>query len=141
MATDLLTAEAYHRLAKMFPFKPKFDDEARYITQQRRKEKMRLHIARERFADLKSESTRDAVIELRGVHGFTLRNCVLAILDRPLARNRVCMGHREAGCTIATIGKGKVSRLAFFFYRGKSNVNVRKTSKTRFLESNTSLLD
>ena len=83
MATDLLTAEAYHRLAKMFPFKPKFDDEARYITQQRRKEKMRLHIARERFADLKSESTRDAVIELRGVHGFTLRMCS-QILDRPL---------------------------------------------------------
>ena len=83
MATDLLTAEAYHRLAKMFPFKPKFDDEARYITQQRRKEKMRLHIARERFADLKSESTRDAVIELRGVHGFTLETCA-AILDRSL---------------------------------------------------------
>ena len=83
MATDLLTAEAYHRLAKMFPFKPKFDDEARYITEQRRKEKMRLHIARERFADLKSESTRDAVIELRGVHGFTLETCA-AILDRSL---------------------------------------------------------
>ena len=79
----MLTAEAYHRLAKMFPFEPKFDDEARYITQQRRKEKMRLHIARERFADLKSESTRDAVIELRGVHGFTLETCA-AILDRPL---------------------------------------------------------
>ena len=33
MATDLLTGEAYHRLAKMFPFEAKFDDEARYITE------------------------------------------------------------------------------------------------------------
>ena len=47
------------------------------------KEKMRLHIAKERFADLKEESTRDAVIQLRGVHGFTLNDCA-AILDRPL---------------------------------------------------------
>ena len=83
MATDLLTGEAYHRLAKLYPLEAKFDDEARYITEQRRKEKMRLHIAKERFADLKSESTRDAVIQLRGVHGFTLKTCA-AILDRSL---------------------------------------------------------
>ena len=83
MATDLLTASDYYRLAKIYPFEAKFDDEARYITEQRRKSKMRLHIAKERFADLKSESTRDAVIQLRGVHGFTLETCA-AILDRSL---------------------------------------------------------
>ena len=83
MATDLLTASDYYRLAKIYPFEAKFDDEARYITEQRRKSKMRLHIAKERFADLKSESTRDAVIQLRGVHGFTLEDCA-TILDRPL---------------------------------------------------------
>ena len=86
MATDLLTAADYYRLAAIYPrSKREFDDEARYITEgrRRRKEKMRLHIARERFADLKEESTRDAVIELRGVHGFTLKDCA-AILDRPL---------------------------------------------------------
>ena len=83
MATDLLKAVDYWRLAKVYPFTPKFKGEARYITEQRRKAKMRLHIARERFADLKAESTRDAVIELRGVHGFTLETCA-AILDRPL---------------------------------------------------------
>ena len=83
MATDLLTAVDYWRLAKIYPFKAEFEGEARYITEQRRKEKMRLHIAKERFADLKSESTRDGVIELRGVHGFTLENCA-TILDRPL---------------------------------------------------------
>ena len=83
MATDLLTASEYYRLAKVYPFEAKFDDEPRRVTEQRRKEKMRLHIAKERFADLKSESTRDGVIELRGVHGFTLETCA-AILDRPL---------------------------------------------------------
>ena len=83
MATDLLTASDYYRLAKMFPFKAEFEGEARYITEGRRREKMRLHIAKERFADLKQESTRDGVIELRGVHGFTLKDCA-AILDRPL---------------------------------------------------------
>ena len=83
MATDLLTGEAYHRLAKLYPLEAKFDDEPRYVTLQRQKEKMRLHIAKERFADLKIESTRDGVIELRGVHGFTLKTCA-AILDRPL---------------------------------------------------------
>ena len=83
MATDLLTASEYYRLAKVYPFEAKFDDEPRRVTEQRRKEKMRLHIAKERFADLKSESTRDGVIELRGVHGFTLEDCA-TILDRPL---------------------------------------------------------
>ena len=83
MATDLLTASEYYRLAKVYPLEAKFDDEPRYITEQRRKEKMRLHIAKERFADLKEESTRDAVIQLRGVHGFTLKTCA-AILDRSL---------------------------------------------------------
>ena len=85
MATDLLTAEAYHRLAKLYPLEAKFDDEARYITLQRQKTKMRLHISKERFADLKEESTRDAVIQLHGVHGFTLKTCA-AILDRSLER-------------------------------------------------------
>ena len=84
MATDLLTAVDYYRLAKVYPFEAKFDDEPRRVTEQRRKEKMRLHIAKERFADLKEESTRDAVIQLRGVHGFTLNDCA-AILDRPIA--------------------------------------------------------
>ena len=83
MATDLLKAADYWRLAKRYPFTPKFEGEARYITEQRRKTKMRLHIAKERFADLKQDSTRDAVIQLRGVHGFTLNDCA-AILDRPL---------------------------------------------------------
>ena len=83
MATDLLTASDYYRLAKLYPFEAKFDGEARYITEGRRREKMRLHIAKERFADLKQESTRDGVIELRGVHGFTLENCA-AILDRSI---------------------------------------------------------
>ena len=83
MATDLLTASEYYRLAKVYPYEAKFDDEPRRVTEQRRKEKMRLHIAKERFADLKSESTRDGVIELRGVHGFTLEDCA-TILDRPL---------------------------------------------------------
>ena len=83
MATDLLTASEYYRLAKVYPFEAKFDDEPRRVTEQRRKEKMRLHIAKERFADLKEESTRDAVIQLRGVHGFTLKDCA-AILDRSL---------------------------------------------------------
>ena len=83
MATDLLKAADYWRLAKRYPFTPKFEGEARYITEQRRKTKMRLHIAKERFADLKQDSTRDAVIQLRGVHGFTLNDCA-AILDRSL---------------------------------------------------------
>ena len=78
-----LTASDYWRLAKVYPFTPKYPDEARYITEQRRKAKMRLHIARERFAYLKRESTRDAVIQLRGLHGFTLKDCS-AILDRSL---------------------------------------------------------
>ena len=84
MATDLLTASEYYRLAKVYPFEAKFDDEPRRVTRNSAvKRKMRLHIAKERFADLKSESTRDGVIELRGVHGFTLEDCA-AILDRPL---------------------------------------------------------
>ena len=83
MATDLLTAVDYWRLAKIYPFKAEFEGEARYITEQRRKEKMRLHIAKERFSDLKQESTRHAVIQLRGVHGFTLKDCA-AILDRSI---------------------------------------------------------
>ena len=57
MATDLLTASEYYRLAKVYPHEAKFDGEPRYITEARRREKMRLHIARERF-DLKNESAR-----------------------------------------------------------------------------------
>ena len=36
MATDLLTAVDYWRLAKIYPFKAEFEGEARYITEQRR---------------------------------------------------------------------------------------------------------
>ena len=57
MATDLLTASDYYRLAKVYPHEAKFDGEPRRVTEQRRKKRMRLHIARERF-DLKNESAR-----------------------------------------------------------------------------------
>ena len=49
-----LTAEDYYRLAKIYPFEPKFSDEARYIAEQRRRRKMKLHLARERgYGDIK----------------------------------------------------------------------------------------
>ena len=68
MATDLLTASDYYRLAKLYPLEAKFDDEPRHVTEQRRKEKMRLHIARERF-DLKNESTRSLTYQNRKGRG------------------------------------------------------------------------
>ena len=49
-----LTAEDYWRLAKIYPFEPAYPDEARYITEQRRRQKMRLHLAVERgYGDIK----------------------------------------------------------------------------------------
>ena len=85
MATDLLTAEAYLlATGEVIPTRSESLTTRRGISQNNaEKRKMRLHIAKERFADLKEESTRDAVIQLRGVHGFTLKDCA-AILDRPL---------------------------------------------------------
>ena len=43
-----LTAEDYYRLKKIYPFEPKSPGEARYITEQRRRRKMKLHLAKER---------------------------------------------------------------------------------------------
>ena len=65
-----MTAEDYHRLKKIYPFEPEYPDEARYITEQRRKRKMLLHIARERYADIKPLWS--AVIQLRK-SGFTFQ--------------------------------------------------------------------
>ena len=49
-----LTAEDYYRLAKIYRFEPEYPDEARYITEQRRQRKMKLHLARERgYGDIK----------------------------------------------------------------------------------------
>lgn len=49
-----LTAQDYYRLAKIYPFEPKYPDEARYITEQRRRRKMKLHLAKERgYGDIK----------------------------------------------------------------------------------------
>ena len=83
MATDLLTATDITDWRRCTRSKRSLTMNHGYVTLQRQKTKMRLHIAKERFADLKHESTRDGVIELRGVHGFTLKDCA-AILDRPL---------------------------------------------------------
>ena len=60
-----ISAENYWRLAKVYPLERK-PDEALYVTEQRRKEKMYLHLAKERFGHLKSKPLRDAVIILRG---------------------------------------------------------------------------
>ena len=49
-----LTGHDYYRLAKIYPFEPKYPDEARYITEQRRRQKMRIHLAKERgYKDIK----------------------------------------------------------------------------------------
>ena len=49
-----LTAEDYYRLAKIYPFEPQYPGEARYITEQRRRRKMKLHLAKERgYGDIK----------------------------------------------------------------------------------------
>ena len=60
-----LSAANYWRLAKVYPLERK-PDEALYVTEQRRKERMRLHLAKERFGYLKAKPLRDAVIILRG---------------------------------------------------------------------------
>ena len=60
-----LSAANYWRLAKVYPLERK-PDEALYIAEQRRKERMRLHLAKERFGYLKTKPLRDAVIILRG---------------------------------------------------------------------------
>ena len=60
-----LSAANYWRLAKVYPLEHK-PDEALYVTEQRRKERMRLHLAKERFGYLKAKPLRDAVIILRG---------------------------------------------------------------------------
>ena len=74
-----LSAANYWRLAKVYPLEHK-PDEALYVTEQRRKERMRLHLAKERFGYLKTKPLRDAVIILRGEPGFSLRKCA-HILD------------------------------------------------------------
>ena len=73
-----LYAKDYWRLAKVYPLECK-PDEALYITEQRRKEKMHLHLAKERFGYLKAKPLRDAVIILRGER-FSLRK-IAHILD------------------------------------------------------------
>ena len=73
-----LKANDYWRLAKVYPLERK-PDEALYITEQRRKERMHLHLAKERFGHLKAKPLRDSVIILRG-EGFSLRK-IANILD------------------------------------------------------------
>ena len=73
-----LSAANYWRLAKVYPLERK-PDEALYVSEQRRKERMRLHLAKERFGYLKAKPLRDAVIILRG-EGFSLRK-ISYILD------------------------------------------------------------
>ena len=73
-----LSASEYWRLTKIYPLEQR-GDEALYIAEQRRKERMRLHIAKERFGHLKAKPLRDAVIILRAER-FSLRN-IAYILD------------------------------------------------------------
>ena len=73
-----LSAANYWRLAKVYPLERK-PDEALYISEQRRKERMRLHLAKERFGHLKAKPLRDAVIILRAER-FSLRK-IAYILD------------------------------------------------------------
>ena len=68
-----LSAANYWRLAKVYPLERK-PDEALYVSEQRRKERMRLHLAKERFGYLKAKPLRDAVIILRG-RSVTSENC------------------------------------------------------------------
>ena len=72
-----LSASEYWRLAKIYPLEHR--DEPLYISEQRRKEKMHLHLAKERFGYLKAKPLRDAVIILRGER-FSLRK-IAKILD------------------------------------------------------------
>ena len=73
-----LSAANYWRLAKVYPLERK-PDEALYITEQRRKERMLLHLAKERFGHLKAKPLRDALIILRAER-FSLRK-IAHILD------------------------------------------------------------
>ena len=77
-----LSAADYWRLSKVYPLERK-PDEALYITEQRRKEQMCLHIARERFGYLKAKPLRDAVIILRAER-LSLRK-IAYILDVDIA--------------------------------------------------------
>ena len=72
-----LTARDYYRLAKIYPSEPKFPDEARYITEQRRRQKMKLHLARERgYGDIKPLWS--AILECRRA-GFTLSETAIVL--------------------------------------------------------------
>ena len=73
-----LSASEYWRLTKIYPLEQR-GDEALYISEQRRKERMLLHLAKERFGYLKAKLLRDAVIILRGER-FSLRK-IAYILD------------------------------------------------------------
>ena len=73
-----ISTDNYWRLAKVYPLERK-PDEALYISEQRRKERMRLHLAKERFGHLKAKPLRDAVIILRAER-FSLRK-IAFILD------------------------------------------------------------
>ena len=69
-----LSAANYWRLAKVYPLERK-PDEALYVTEQRRKERMRLHLAKERFGYLKSKTfARCGDHPQRGTI-FTSENC------------------------------------------------------------------
>ena len=72
-----LTAEDYYRLAKIYPFEPEYPDETRYITEQRRRQKMKLHLAKERgYADIKPLWS--AILECRRA-GFTLSETAIVL--------------------------------------------------------------
>ena len=72
-----LTAEDYYRLTKIYPFEPQYPDEARYITEQRRRRKMKLHLAKERrYGDIKPLWS--AILECRRT-GFTLSEIAIVL--------------------------------------------------------------
>ena len=71
MNNQKLSAANYWRLAKIYPLERR-NEEALYVSEQRRKEKMRLHLAKERFGYLKASPLSDAVIILKGQR-FSLR--------------------------------------------------------------------
>ena len=72
-----LTAEDYYRLKKIYPFEPESPDEARYITEQRRRQKMKLHLAKERgYGDIKPLWS--AILECRRA-GFTLSETAIVL--------------------------------------------------------------
>ena len=73
-----LSASEYWRLTKIYPLEQR-GDEPLYISEQRRKERMLLHLAKERFGHLKAKPLRDAVIILRAER-FSLRK-IAHILD------------------------------------------------------------